>query len=286
MIFFTFKRHYKKTFFRVVKPFVFLVFFTQIYLFASAQIPVRPKLAIQLLLNTNPGPQNTADGVVAFFDDRFSFSIGNEDSYKWTNLDENLAIERNGKLLSIEGRPTVHGCDTINLKMWTFRQKTYYLKLTGSDFAPTVKAVVKDNYLDKESVIDLSASNLVPFSLTADSASFAANRFSVVFKTARVSTLSGAMKFSSVFKENSSFTVAPNPVTGSVITLQLNNMKQGKYEVSLYSSEGQMVYSGFLDYDGISVTQNILLNRRMHKGTYSLLISSGDQTTTKNILFE
>ena len=286
MMFFTQKRPFKKAFSFFLKPFIFLAFFTQFYLFAAAQIPVRPKLAVQLLLNTDPGPQNTADGVVAFFDDRFSFSIGNEDSYKWTNLDENLAIVRNGKLLSIEGRPTLHGCDTMNLRMWTFRQKTYYLKLNGSNFSRTAKAVVRDNYLDKESLIDLSSSNLVPFSLTTDSASFAPDRFSVVFKTARVSTLSGAMKFSSVFKENSSFTVAPNPVTGSVITLHLNNMKQGKYEVSLYSADGQMVYSGYLDYDGIAVSHNILLDRRMHTGTYSLLISNGDQAVTRNILFE
>jgi hypothetical protein len=286
MKFFTIEKHYKNTLTKISKPFLLLTLFTQLYFISSAQPPVRPKLAIQLLLNTNPGPENTADGVVAFFDDNFSFSIGGEDSYKWTNLDENLAIVRNEKLLSIEGRPLIHYNDTMRLKMWTFRQKNYYLKFAASSFASTVTAVVRDNYLNKETAVDLSSSTLVPFSLTPDSASFAANRFSVVFKTAKVFTLSGAMKFSSVFREDASIIVAPNPVSGNVISVQFSNLKQGNYEVSLYSSEGQLVYAGFLSYDGSSSTQTITLDRRLHIGIYSLLIASGERTITKNVLFE
>ncbi|MEJ7681475.1 MAG: hypothetical protein WKG06_27215 [Segetibacter sp.] len=54
------------------------------------------KLSVQLLLNLNEGLQNNADGVTVFFDDNFSTAIGNEDSYKFTNLDENLAISNKG----------------------------------------------------------------------------------------------------------------------------------------------------------------------------------------------
>lgn len=213
-------------------------------------------------------------------------SIGNEDSYKWTNLDENLAIDCKGKLLSIEGRPTIHGSDTIKLMMWQFRQKSYFLKLNGSDFPLTIKAVIKDNHLHKETLVDLSSSTLMPFDITADSASFAANRFSVVFKTSRELSLSGAMKFSSLFKENASLSVTPNPVTGDVITLKFNSVKKGRYEVRLYSSAGQMIYSGLIEHNGSSVTQTISLDRRVHKGTYSLLLSCGEETITENILFQ
>ncbi len=174
MNFFTIKRSFRSTLFlKTFKTSLLLILFAQLYFSSAAQIPVRPKLSIQLLLNTSPGPQNTADGVAAFYADNFSSSIGNEDSYKFTNLDENLAINCKGKLLSIEGRPTIYGSDTIKLVMWQFRQKSYYLKLNGSNFSPALKAFVKDNYLRSETPIDLTSSTFLPFTITTDSASFA-----------------------------------------------------------------------------------------------------------------
>ncbi len=140
------------------------------------------KLSLRLLLNLNEGLQNTADAAVAFFDNKFSAAIGKEDSYKLTNLDENVAINRNGITLSMEGRPTVVADDTIQLQMWKFRQNSYYLQLTASNFSAEATAFVKDAYLHQQTPVDLSSVTLLPFSITADSASFAANRFSIVFK--------------------------------------------------------------------------------------------------------
>ena len=141
------------------------------------------KLSLQLLLNQDEGLQNTADGVVAFFDNNYSAAIGDEDSYKFTNLDENLAINRRGTALSIEGRPSVTADDTIQLQMWQFRQKNYYLRLSASNFSPEVTAFVKDAYLHKETPVDLSTVTLYPFTIdTAQPASAAKERFSIVFK--------------------------------------------------------------------------------------------------------
>ena len=106
-------------------------FFTRLPGF-SAQEDMKPKLVVQLLLNTKGG--RTADGVVAFYADNFTTQVGNEDSYKWTKLDENVAISNKGQLLSIEGRPIIHSSDTLNLTMWQFRQKSYYLELKAQLF--------------------------------------------------------------------------------------------------------------------------------------------------------
>ena len=145
----------------------------------------RPKLSVQLLLNLNGGWENTADGVVTTFDDEFKAAIGNEDSYKFTNLDENLAISRNGTVLSIEGRPPVSSDDTIPLQMWQFRQSSYYLKLSGTNFSPEVTAFIKDAYLQKETPVDLSSVTLFPFTIDKSiAASTAKDRFSIVFKAA------------------------------------------------------------------------------------------------------
>ncbi len=144
------------------------------------------KLSVQLLLNLNEGLENNTDGVTAFFDENFSNNIGNEDSYKFTNLDENLAINRNGAALSMEGRASVTADDTIPLKMWQFRQNLYYLRFNASNFSPLVTAFVKDAYLHQETPIDLASVTLLPFSIdTAVPISFAIDRFSIVFKAGR-----------------------------------------------------------------------------------------------------
>lgn len=144
------------------------------------------KLSIQLLLGNNEAPGNSADGIVSFFGTNFSTGLSDDDSYKFTNEDENLAINRNGTSLSIEGRPMVTAEDTIPLKIWQFRQKNYYLKLAGSNFSPYLTAFVKDAYLSKETPVDLSSVTLFPFTIDSISASAAKDRFSIVFKPGSV----------------------------------------------------------------------------------------------------
>ena len=174
------------------------LFFLLIFIFSISSLKAQQvktgsltKLSALLLLNLQPGSRNTADGFVAVFGDRFSTAVGFEDSYKFTNLDENMGINRNGVVLSIEARPTITGCDTIPIKMWQYRQKQYYLKFVGENFDSSVKATLKDAFLRKETPLDLSTANTIAFSITADSASFASDRFSIVFNTR--STLPAAL---------------------------------------------------------------------------------------------
>jgi hypothetical protein len=280
MNFFICKRSHDKRFFKTA--FLFLLF-VPFHFLCFAQ--VRPKLSIQLLLNTNPGSENIADGVVAFFDDNFSYSIGNEDSYKWTNEDENLAINCRGTLLSIDGQPGLREKDTLHLAVWQFRQKSYYLKLVASNFSQSVKTVVHDNYLHTKKVVDLSSPALLPFSVSTDKASFAADRFVILFETKKAVHQSTAAKLSSAFKENLSLSVLANPAKSNEINLQMRDMKNGRYTVSLYSDAGEMIYTGFITHDGSAAVKTIVPERRMRKGTYSLLLTLGDETIKKSVLF-
>ncbi|WP_018615524.1 T9SS type A sorting domain-containing protein [Segetibacter koreensis] len=147
-------------------------------------VSVVPKLSIQLLLNNEGGSEHTADAAVVYFDDSFPRDIAGEDSYKFTNIDENIAINHKGIALSIEGRPTLTSNDTIALKMWQLRQKTYLLKLDGMNFSSSVQAFLKDAYGHQETALNLSSVTLIPFTIdTAISASYATDRFTIVFKT-------------------------------------------------------------------------------------------------------
>lgn len=328
------------------------------------------KLSIQLFSNASGTTPSALDGVVAVYSDKFSHSIGDEDSYKFSNEDENLAINRNGVLLSMEGRLPITANDTLPLKIWQFRQKEYSLKLTAANFSPFVSAFVKDAYLNKETPIGLASVTTVPFSITADTASFAANRFSIIFKAGnvlpvtitnarayakdkgisvewisetetniqnyeveksidgatftqsvviaakgnnavsenyswfdarpvsgnnfyriKITNRSGAIKYSQIVnvnmgKSKSGITVFPNPVTGNVIGLQLNNLEKGTYHTGLYNNLGQKVYTGKVEHAGGSGSYSLSTGVQLSRGVYTLQVINGDKTTSTKVVVE
>ncbi|MCW3110652.1 MAG: C-terminal target protein [Segetibacter sp.] len=195
------------------------------------------KLSVQLLLNLNGASSDVADGFVAVFGNNFSKAIGDEDSYKFTNLDENMAINRNGTALSIEGRPFVAGCDTLPIKMWQFRQKDYWVKVDAKNFDPALKATLKDEYLKQETPLDLTSSTTVPFTITNDSASFASNRFSIVFGTSEsFATLPVILTDVKAYQKDKGIQVDWNTATET-------NIDKYEVEKSLNSQQFDKVFS-------------------------------------------
>jgi hypothetical protein len=142
-----------------------------------------PKLNIGLYQGGSV-PGDITDAVTVLFDNQLSSPLGEEDSYKFTNLDENLAINKHGTLLSIEGRSEIIRNDTIRLKMWQYRQNQYYLKIIANDFDPAITAFVKDSYLQSETPVNLADTTLLGFNITNEESSSAPDRFTVIFKSA------------------------------------------------------------------------------------------------------
>ena len=101
-----------------------------------------------------------------------------------TNLDENIAVESNNKLMSIEKRSMPTNNDIIQLKLWQLAQTNYTLRFIGSNFASTTgNAYIKDNYLGSETPIDLNGTTDYNFTTTSTAATTAANRFTIVFRS-------------------------------------------------------------------------------------------------------
>jgi hypothetical protein len=192
------------------------------------------KMSVQLLLNLNAGDQNVADGFVVVFGDKFVKTVGDEDSYKFTNLDENIAINRNGTALSIEGRPDIMDNDTLPIRMWQFRQKNYFFKFEVSNFNPAITATLKDEFLKQESSVDLSTSTTIPFSITEDSASFASNRFSIVFGSAK--TLPVVLTDLKAYQKDKGIQVEWH-------TLKETNIEQYEVEKSMNGLEFEKVFT-------------------------------------------
>ncbi len=105
--------------------------------------------------------------------------------------------------------------------------------------------------------------------------------------------LSGSIDYSTIVSANSagssvaSITVAPNPVTNGQFTLGLNNLSAGTYNLSVYSNAGQEVYSTSVANTGGNFSKTIVLPAAASaKGIYSVRVSNGATSLTKNIVVE
>ena len=76
--------------------------------------------------------------------------------------------------------------DTIALATARLKQKNYEWQFDAEDFNhPNLLATLVDNFLGLRTPIRLSGTTVIPFTVTSDAASSAADRFRVVFATAK-----------------------------------------------------------------------------------------------------
>ncbi len=144
------------------------------------------KLSVALTYVNEEGERIIADGTVAVFSPNYSRNLGDEDSYKFINPEENIAIASNNATLSIEGRSLSDMAEPISLQTWQYSQKKYNLLVVATNFPAGTQAFVKDAFLQNETAVAIGDSTSIPFSITAAPASSAANRFSIVFRPGTV----------------------------------------------------------------------------------------------------
>jgi hypothetical protein len=86
--------------------------------------------------------------------------------------------------------------------------------------------------------------------------------------------------------KNSELVVAPNPVKGKVINLQLSNYERGVYAVSVYNGSGTKVYSSSFNHTGGSASQSLQLPAGTKPGVYTLQLLNGGKVVSKSIVVE
>ncbi|MCW3080323.1 T9SS type A sorting domain-containing protein [Segetibacter sp.] len=141
-----------------------------------------PNVSVQILLPAQQQTSESADGAKVYFSEDFDNSIGKEDSYKFANQDENIAIISSGNLLSIEARRPVATGDSIQLKLWQLTQKNYLLKLNFNNFSYGLEAYLKDKYLSTITQLNTTGETVVPVTITSDAASTAPDRYKIIFE--------------------------------------------------------------------------------------------------------
>jgi len=121
------------------------------------------------------------DGTVAVFNSNFSKSIGNEDSYKFSNTLENIAIKEGTNLLSIDGLPLPKATEGIPIQLYQLQKDSVYtIRVDVSALVSNgITAYLKDAYLNKQTTL-AGDRNRVSFTATGDTNTYN-NRFSILF---------------------------------------------------------------------------------------------------------
>ena len=140
------------------------------------------QFSVSLFYTEGSGFRRVSDAVTAIYGNGYSAVVNSEDAKEVPNWDENIAIARDGKHLSIETRPLFAISDSLPLFMERMKVMNYELQLTGSNFAdPSITATLIDNFTGKRTTLSVSGTTVVPFSVSSVAGSYATDRFLVVF---------------------------------------------------------------------------------------------------------
>ena len=87
-------------------------------------------------------------------------------------------------------------------------------------------------------------------------------------------------------KSTSGFGIYPNPVTGNVINLLVNNQLAGAYQVKLTNTIGLVIFVKNIQSNGGNSTESLNTGSKLSAGIYQLQITGQDnkQNTLKVIV--
>jgi hypothetical protein len=245
----------------------------------------KPSIEARLFINLNQyyatDSSVLADGVLATFSKNADTS---QNVVKPFNIGENLGLMWGNNILTMEAHRPVSRTDTLRLKLWNTTQRKYQLQCKAENWLNGVKAYLVDNYLKVSTPISLTgAITTVNFTIDANAASAAQDRFIIVFK------YSGALPVTSLNLQTdkeiapatnkSMISVYPNPVRkGRMINLQIANIAAGNYQLSLYDGSGKRLLNKRITHTNGVKTEVISLSRSIAQGVYYLKLtgSNGD----------
>lgn len=140
------------------------------------------QLFANLMIVQADGTASLADGLRVRFNASYH-DTDDDDIEKMGNFAENLSVYRAGKKWIVEKRPMIGDRDTIFMRMTNTAIKKYRFEIGTFDFVQSdVAAYLEDTYQKTFTRIDLAGgARYADFSITADPASAAPDRFRIVF---------------------------------------------------------------------------------------------------------
>ena len=144
---------------------------------------VMPTLEVTLQDLNNGSNPTLQEHVVMKFDNSFSNDYDQYDVRKFMNAEDNLAIKNGTRSLILDSRKNLTPSDTIFLSLSNTRIAPYRFKIDPSVLGNlSLKAFLKDKFLQTETPVSLTDVTNVNFTTTADVASRATDRFMIIFK--------------------------------------------------------------------------------------------------------
>jgi hypothetical protein len=168
---------------------IFLAIATSINALAQTNTNT-PEATYSLLSLVDPGVNTLVDGAMVAFKPNYSNNVDFDDALKLSNTSENVSYKRNGFLLAIERRKTIAIDDTLFINLTGLRVHKYQWDINVSNMVAAGRsACLIDNFLNQAHVLDLNAINKFQFDVTTVPATYASNRFMIVFKHVQASPM-------------------------------------------------------------------------------------------------
>ena len=156
------------------------------------------------LIARNSNIETFADAASINYDESLSNDIDNYDVRKISNTYDNLSVLNNATKLVVKQRNKLQATDTIKINISGMRVADYRLDIKPSAMSSIgLVGILKDKFLQSETVLSLDNANAVNFSVTSDAGSRAADRFMIVFKslpTASFTTISAIVMQIKLYK--------------------------------------------------------------------------------------
>ncbi|MFT3912440.1 MAG: hypothetical protein QM737_23635 [Ferruginibacter sp.] len=144
-----------------------------------------PVLRLVLYNKAIDSTEYIATATCVNFESSYSNEVDNNDVRKFTNRVENIGIRKDSFLLEAERRNLPHVRDTIFLELTNTVQRAYRLLISANNLVfPGLCAFLIDKFTNTDVPLNLEGDMNYTFGVNADSASFAANRFCIVFRQA------------------------------------------------------------------------------------------------------
>jgi hypothetical protein len=101
----------------------------------------------------------------------------------------------------------------------------------------------------------------------------------------------GNSSYTSVVKINASrgkvdMAIAPNPIRGREMNVQLSSLTKGTYTLRLYNNVGQEVFNKQVSTDGGSLTQTFTLPSSVKAGMYNVQLTGNETKLIKKVIVE
>jgi hypothetical protein len=230
---------------------------------------VEGRLNVRLFYDEKDGTHRLADGVAAIFSDKYSTGLDANDAQDISNWDENIAWSVSNKHLSIQSLPLPKGSGILPLYISHLKERSYQFEIASNlSYPGTIE--LADNYTSTRTLIGPELTT-ASFPVTADAASKASDRFSIVFRPViPVAT-----------ETRATLRIYPNPVEGNMVHVELNNMEKGVYYITITNSSGQEIYTKKVEHPGGPLLQSIDIGK-LGSGLFHLSVGTMNSEFIKN----